>query len=136
VKVPPDSAGIEHGRTADAPAKGKVRLLSLDELDGRTRAYRDVVSIRDQVLADLGGADRLSTLERLAAENVAMSAAMLRDMGARWLRGEEVDPGALATLQNTFNRTAAALGWQRRARDISPPDPLLYAKARAAEAGR
>ncbi len=45
--------------------------------------------------------------------------AMITDLGVRWLKGERVDPGALATLQNVFNRTATALGWKRRQKDIT-----------------
>ena len=75
---------------------------------------------RDEVIGDLGGEDHLSTLERIAVDNVVLTAAMLRDAGVRWLIGQPVDPNVVATLQNTFNRSAMALGWQRRAKDVTP----------------
>ena len=99
---------------------GKVRLLTLDDLDGRTNAAKYVRETRDEVIGDLGGEGHLSTLERIAVDNVVLTAAMLRDAGVRWLIGQTVDPNVVATLQNTFNRSAMALGWQRRARDVTP----------------
>ena len=35
------------------------------------------------MIADLGGQDQLSTLERIAADNAAMLDAMLKDVSAR-----------------------------------------------------
>lgn len=121
----PDTAAMSNGMPPN-PA-GKVRLLTLEDLDGRTRAAQRVRETRAAVMDDLGGEDRLSTLERLAADNVALVAAMIADTGARWLQGEQIDPSAIATLQNTFNRTAQILGWQRRARDVTP-DLKAYAR--------
>lgn len=126
-----DTATVETGNGHDTSAKnGKVRLLSIGDLDGRTRAAQRCRESRADVLADLGGADNLSTLERQAADKVALLDAMITDQGVRWLRGESIDPTALATLINTFNRTAAALGWQRRSKDVTPPHPLDYAAQR------
>ncbi|GEC15266.1 hypothetical protein [Nitrobacter winogradskyi] len=121
----PDTAEISSG--SQPKPSGKVRLLTLEDLDGRTRAAQQVRETRAAVMEDLGGEDRLSTLERLAADNVALVAAMIADTGARWLQGEQLDPSAIATLQNTFNRTAQILGWQRRARDVTP-DLKAYAR--------
>ena len=67
-------------------------------------------------MADLGGEERLSTLERIMVENAAMSAAVLRDAHVRWMSGEVMSE--LATLENTFNRTAQALGLSRRSKDV------------------
>src|SRR5437762_12925757 len=83
------------GYAPEAAAKraGKVRLLSLADLDGRTRAAQLARETRDRVCEDLGGADRLSTLQAIMADNVAVSAAMLTDMKIRWLKGEDIDVG-------------------------------------------
>jgi hypothetical protein len=121
-----DAGAIQAGNGSDA---GRVRLLTLKDLDRRTRAYQRVKETRAEVIADLGGEDQLSTFERIAADNVAMLDAMLKDVSARWLQGEAIDVADIATLQNTFNRTAAALGWQRRSRDVTPSlDAYLRAK--------
>jgi hypothetical protein len=103
-----------------APKGGKVRLLSLDDLDGRTRAAQHVRDTRQDVIADLGGEEQLSTLERAAVDHVALLDAMAKDVAARWLQGESVDASAVPTLVNAFNRSAAILGWRRRAKDVTP----------------
>ena len=41
-------------------------------------------------MADLGGEEHLSTLERAAVGTVALLDAMAKDVAARWLRGESV----------------------------------------------
>ena len=123
---------------AKPPAKrrsraAKVRLLSLDDLDARTRGAQMAREWRDAIVADLGGLDRLSTLELLQVENVAVDAAVLRDMQTRWLKGEQVVPSEIATMENTFNRTAAALGTARRAKDVTDLKTYLATKAKAEE---
>ena len=99
---------------------GKTRLLTFTDLDRRTRAAQHAREVRNAIVADLGGEDRLSTLELLQAENATVDAAVLRDMQCRWLKGEPVPVSEMATIENTFNRTAAAVGTKRRTRDITP----------------
>ena len=113
----------------------KVRLLTLDDLDDRTRAAQVVREMRGEIIADLGGETNLSTLERSAVDHVALTAGMIRDVGVRWLKGDDVDPAAVATLANAFNRTAAILGWQRRAKDINPPSLRDYVNKTYAAGG-
>ena len=48
----------------DAPANppvriGKTRLISMDDLDRRTRAAQAAIETRDAIVADLGGAEQL-----------------------------------------------------------------------------
>jgi hypothetical protein len=50
-----------------------VRLLTTADLDRRTKASQIALEIRSAIMADLGGEDRLSTLERLMVENAAFS---------------------------------------------------------------
>jgi hypothetical protein len=100
--------------------RGKVRLLTLDDLDGRTRAAQHVRDTRQDVMSDLGGEARLSTLERAAVDHVSLLDAMAKDAAARWLQGEPIDPSIVSTLVNTFNRSASALGWHRRTKDVTP----------------
>jgi hypothetical protein len=100
--------------------KSRTRLLSLDDLDRRTRAFQVAADAKHAIISDLGGEDQLSTLELIQAENAAIDAAILRDLQVRWLHGEGVEAAVLATLENTFNRTAAALGTKRRTRELTP----------------
>lgn len=100
--------------------KSRTRLLSLDDLDRRTRAFQVAADAKRAIISDLGGEDQLSTLELIQAENAAIDAAVLRDLQVRWLRGEGVEAATLATIENVFNRTAAALGTKRRTREVTP----------------
>ena len=88
-------------------------------------AARNAVQMRSAIMVDLGGEERLSTLERLQAENAAMGAIVLRDLHVRWLKGEQVSVAEMTALENTFNRTAAALGTARRAKDVMTIDAYL-----------
>jgi hypothetical protein len=110
-------------------------LLSLADLDGRTRAAQAAEATKAAIIVDLGGEDTLSTLERIQAENAAMAAAVLRDMHVRWLRGDSVSVTEMATIENTFNRTAASLGTGRRAKEIASAI-ILEAKAETARRGQ
>ncbi|MGA9562652.1 MAG: hypothetical protein WBR32_16560 [Pseudolabrys sp.] len=116
-------AGNGNGNGASEPSPsrgGKTRLLSLDDLDRRTRAFQTAHDMKHAIIADLGGAEQLSTLELIQAENAAVDAAVLRDLQVRWLRGDEVEASVLATIENVFNRTAAMLGTKRRTKDVLP----------------
>ena len=101
-----------------APAP-KARLVSLDQIDRRTKAAQLALEAKEAIIADLGGADQLSTLETLACENAALASAVVTDSYARWLKGEQIALSELATVQNAFLRVAGSLGFSRRARDVT-----------------
>ena len=86
---------------------------------------RTAIATKIAIISDLGGEQNLSTLERLQAENAAMGAAVLRDMQVRWLQGEEISVPDMLSVENTFNRTAAALGTKRRPKDVQTIDAYL-----------
>lgn len=130
-----DDCELDAGNGSDASRRysTRTRLLSLDDLDRRTRAFQTAKETKDSIVGDLGGEDQLSTLELIQAENAAVDAAVLRDLQVRWLRGEEIEAAVLATIENVFNRTAAALGTKRRTRDVIP-GLKEYSAARQAHA--
>lgn len=99
---------------------GKVRLVTMEDIDRRTRAAQQAVATRNSIVADLGGEERLSTLERLMAEHAALAAAVVQDSYTRWLKGDDVPLTELATVQNCFLRAASALGLSRRTKDVTP----------------
>jgi hypothetical protein len=113
-----DAAEIQPGRSAAAAPKAK--LLTLADLDGRTRAAQMVGRTIAAIEGDLGGNDHLSTGEQQIIKRAALTGAMLEDMAARWLLGEPVDPALYATLSNAERRSLEAVGLKRRARDITP----------------
>jgi hypothetical protein len=91
----------------------------MSDLDRRTKAAQLALETKEAIIADLGGADQLSTLEKIACEHAALAAAVTADSYARWLKGEEVALTELGTVQNCFLRIAGAIGFSRRAKDIS-----------------
>jgi hypothetical protein len=97
----------------------KARLLDLDHLDERSRAFKTATGIKANVIADLGGPDNVSTLESLLAGHAGLSAAIVEHGYTAWLSGQQVSLTELATCQNAFLRICAALGVQRRAKDVT-----------------
>lgn len=116
---------------ASGNGQGKTRLLTRASLDGRTKARRQFDAIAEGIAEDLGGEDRLSTVQRHLVEAFAGAAVHVHDLNARLLLGQEVDITAHASAISTMVRIAARIGIHRVARDVSPPDPLQYAREAA-----
>jgi hypothetical protein len=113
-------------------ARNKLRLLTRENLDGRTKARRQFDAIAEGIAADLGGDDRLSTVQRHLVEAFAGAAIHVNDINARLLLGEEVDIVAHSQAISTMVRVAARIGLDRRAKNITPALPdYLDAKAQA-----
>jgi hypothetical protein len=103
----------------DGPRALKARLTDLSDLDGRTGAAKHALRVKSAIIADLGGAGQLSELELLAAEHAALASALVADAYGRYLRGENVALSEIATVGNLFLRYGAAIGFSRRARDVT-----------------
>jgi hypothetical protein len=93
--------------------------LDLSDLDQRTNAAKLALRVKADIIADLGGEEQLSTLERLACEHAALASAVVADSYAKWMKGEQIALTELATVQNAFLRVASSLGFSRRAKDVS-----------------
>jgi hypothetical protein len=98
----------------------KAKLTTLAELDGRTLAARNVREVISSIEADLGGPDNISTARRAIIENAAVLGAVVQDMGAKWISGEQVDLNLYSTLSNTRRRLLESVGLDFRAMDITP----------------
>lgn len=129
-KVPADPPPLPPNNPSDT---GKVRLLTLGALDGRTAAARNVRALISAIEDDLGGADRLSAGEHEIVQRAAMASAMLTDMEAAWLSGSPLNIAEYTTLANTQSRLLKLLGLERRARNATP-DLARYIEGRAAVA--
>jgi hypothetical protein len=128
LKLPDDSGGIEGRSTADpAPKAGKLRLLTLGHLDGRTAAARRARELIEAIQTDLGGSDRLSEGERQLVQRAAVLGAYIESCEVKWLGGEAVDLADYLAAINAQRRVLATIGLERRSRDVTPPDPLDYA---------
>jgi hypothetical protein len=100
--------------------RGRVVLRTLDDLDGRTMASRRAFALVRAIEDDLGGSDRLATGEREIIKRSAVLGAMAEDLEARWLSGQEIDPGELCVLANCQRRLLEAVGLRRVPRNVTP----------------
>jgi hypothetical protein len=100
--------------------KGKVRLLTRQALDGRTRACRAFDQIAGSIAADLGGEAALSTVQRHLIEAFAGCTIALQAINARILDGKPVDISEQANAASVLVRLASRLGVARVARDVTP----------------
>ena len=96
------------------------RLTTLDQIDQRTLAARQVRETIAAIEADQGGRDQMTTARQKIAETAAVTTAMVSDMAAKWLNGEEIDPGLFCTLANAQRRLFETLGFDRAAKGITP----------------
>jgi hypothetical protein len=92
------------------------------------RRFRDVLS---QIIADIGGPDGLSEGQRQLARRCATIAIACERMEGEAARGAAIDLDAYGTLTDRLGRAFHRLGLKRQARDITPPDPLDYAREHA-----
>jgi hypothetical protein len=112
------------------PHKGrKGRLVTLADLDQRTRAAQRVNDVMGAIESDLGGSDHLSTAQRVLIQRCAVMAAIIEDQEARFARGEPIDIGPYTTLVNSLRRVLADLGLERRSRDVTM-DLATYVRER------
>ena len=99
---------------------GKVRLLTRDRLDGRTRARKQFDAIANGIASDLGGHDALSTVEFNLVEAFAGAAVHVHDLNARLLAGEKIDLQQQAMAISSLVRIASRIGTRRRSKDVTP----------------
>ena len=128
-----DKAGeVRPRRGADAGSKEpRVRLLTLSDLDGRTRAARRAQEVLETIISERGGRDRLNLVQLKSAESYAVLTAMIDGIGAGWLGGEGVDAAAYSTLLNARRREHQTMGGPEP-RDITPGnlrDSILAGRA-------
>lgn len=109
--MPPDAGQI---------GDGKVRLLTLSDLDRRTSAARRAHELIEAVTGDLGGESRLSTGQQQIVQRAALLGVMAEDAESRWLLGEAIDPLILATIANAQRRLFESVGLRRVPKEIVP----------------
>jgi hypothetical protein len=134
LQMPPEIAETPAGNAPEAPKSGgKVRLLSLEDCDRRTNAYRKCADLIACVERDLGGHNRLSEAQRQLVRHAALTATMLEHLGSAWLAGEPIDPTTFSTLVNAARRGFEAVGLQRVPREVVPTvDRYLAGEGKAA----
>lgn len=141
---PGNRNAVAHGYYA---AKHALNLRSFDELDRRKRAVRQLLAVRDDLINELGGAEHVTTQQRIVIENVARDVS-LRDQLDCYifgldsiLRGYGKNKQAVPVLKerdSVVKRIVAGLsllGLERRARAVSSAVDLVHAKSDGAAGG-
>jgi hypothetical protein len=85
---------------------GRIILLTLDDMDGRTLAARRARQLIDALGADDPG---VGVEQRLRIVDLAVLNAMTEDMATRYFQGEAVDRIEFATLTNAKRRILDSL---------------------------
>jgi hypothetical protein len=104
----------------DVPRSHKSQLLTLDDLDRRTKAGQRAFEFHDRLVSERGGAGSMGVLRYAVTRSVAVLSAMIEDAQARWLMGEPVSLADLATLLNARRREAEKIGIDPDPKDITP----------------
>src|SRR5258708_36887425 len=103
---------------------GKAKLLTLDRLDRRTAAAQRALQLVDAIGADLGGSDRLSEGARQPIQRPAVLGVFVESCEVKWLSGQPVELADYLAAVNNQRRVLPTIGLERRARDVTPLDPL------------
>jgi hypothetical protein len=114
--------------------EGKVRLLTLSDLDGRTHAVKRANDLIVAIHEDLGGEDRLATGERQIVQRAALLGVLAEDLESRWLLGQSIDAGTLCAIGNAQRRLLETVGIRRRPKDVTPRLSTYLANTTAEEA--
>lgn len=115
-----------------AGGRGRTRLLTLQHLDGRTNAVKQVREIMSDMEQDLGGPDNLSTAQRALIQRAAVLSTICEDMEVRWALGDPTfDTEQYLPVTNALRRLLESIGLQRRAR--TTPSLHEYLQQRATE---
>ena len=94
------------------------KLVTLEDLDRRSRAAQHAFEFRDKLLVERGGA--VSLLRHQMINTVAVLNAMIEDGLTRWVAGQDIDHVALLSLINARRREAEMIGLDPEPRDITP----------------
>jgi hypothetical protein len=114
---------------------GKLRVLDRKNLDGRTKAAHRFDAIASGIASDLGGEDRLSTVQKHLVEAFAGVALHVGDFNMRLLLGQQVDIVEHSQAISTLVRIASRIGINRLVTtDVAPPTVADYVDHVNAEA--
>ena len=92
----------------------------LDGIDGRSAAARRFRDVLAEIVADLGGADRLSEGQRQIARRCAMLSVECERIEARGIAGERIDLETYGQVTDRLGRAFQRIGLRRVARDVGP----------------
>ena len=132
MQIPADGPAVPTGN-----GRGKVRLLTRQNLDGRTKARKQFDAIADGVADDLKGSGKLSTIQLHLIEAFAGCAIIINAINAQLLSGEDIDIADHSQAASTLVRLASRLGLRCVPRDVtSSLDQYLAQLPAEAEAAK
>ena len=103
----------------------------LPGVDGRSAWIRRAKDVIRAHLVDLGGEDNTSAAERSIIRRAAVLTVELERLETRFALAQEASPEELdlySRVAANMRRLLESVGISRRPRDITPPDPLAYAR--------
>ena len=143
-ELPADGRPMEGQSVADStPIRprshsrlGRLKLKTVADLDGRTRAARRARAVVAELVKALGGPDALSPGQRQACERAGMLTAIAEDLAARQLAGLPVTLDEVLRAEGVARRSVQAILANRPAPKPTERPGLAIARARWAEADR
>jgi hypothetical protein len=117
-----NAAEIEAGSQSAIRQKstGRLRLLRLEHLDGRTAAAKRARQLIEILERDLGGSERLSEGRRQLVQRAAVLGTFAENCEAQWLAGVDVPLADYLAAINSQRRVLMALGLDRVPHDVTP----------------
>ena len=101
----------------------KVRLLTIDSLDGRTLAVKRIKALETQIKADMGG--DLTGMQKSLMRRAAVLSAVLEDQEGHWADGTPLTLNEYCSATNVLRRLLATLGLDRKQKPLSGAPVLL-----------
>jgi hypothetical protein len=121
-------------RTNRAKITNGTALFNPATVDGRSQPARRFHDVLHQILADLGGADRLSEGQRQLCRRAATMSLTCELMEAEAVAGRAFDVDCFGQLTDRLGRCFQRLGLERKTRDVTPSlQDYLEAKVEHAE---
>jgi hypothetical protein len=116
---PPDRTRLQSRSHAERPPK--LRLITLEDLDGRTIAARRARELIESIATDLGGHDMMSEATKQLVMRAAILSVFLESTETKWLAGEQVELDSYLAAVDRQRRILTTLGLERRTRDAHLP---------------
>jgi hypothetical protein len=111
---------VRRSRTNRAKITNGTALFNPATVDGRSQSARRFHDMLQQILADLGGADRLSEGQRQLCRRAATMSLTCELMEAEAVAGRAFDIDCFGELTDRLGRCLQRLGLERRQRDVTP----------------
>jgi len=126
-------AGRPKVGTIKHPGRSRITNGSafLPGIDGRSAWIRRAKDVIRAHLVDLGGEDNASAAERSIIRRAAVLTVELERLETKFALAQEASPEELdlySRVAANMRRLLESVGISRRPRDITPPDPLAYAR--------